>query len=527
MREYAPNPENKSRTLDSNPRASKQVTISEILQTYQDKMLRKSVPRQSADEEELLQGKFESALAAGQASVQREEKPTNTGLPDNLKSGIENFSGKTIQRKLNIKSTGNEKLFEKLTYKQYKSLKSRMDVPISSWLLLRKMALNQETFTFKNWREAIEQAPKTAKTNPLIFANTVYGMREDIVKERTNKDRNKKMVSNLVDMYNQDKKSQGVQPYFKSPETKANKLLMFGNEKDKSLSEKINIENVANDKKQFYPAFESEVFIEWAEDHLNVFGDLYSTTLPIYDYEGFSRHEKDKGFKGKILEERAKRSSLTSAMSYTTDTSIVPSKPDKHIFLRSVVDGGNMLPAPDFAIIGKDSVVATSIQNGINEQEAKNLIAEEYGYKVEKLCFVEQPDYHIDLMLMLLGDNKVMVKQKNKDTELKQTIEDLQSFRSPQLTVITDHEEIAGKQLPDGKWEYNFFNGEYVIGKDEKLYYVTNGTVNEKAEETFRAFLKKNVSKLEDVIFSKKINSNLLNESNGGLGCRFKGAKST
>ena len=56
MKEYAKKPENQSRTLDSNPRTSKQAPISQI-------------------------------------PVQREEKPNHTGLPDDLKSGIENLSG--------------------------------------------------------------------------------------------------------------------------------------------------------------------------------------------------------------------------------------------------------------------------------------------------------------------------------------------------------------------------------------------------------------------------------------------------
>jgi hypothetical protein len=43
---------------------------------------------QRAEDEELLQGKFEPA--------QRAEKPNSTGLPDNLKSGIENLSGMSM-----------------------------------------------------------------------------------------------------------------------------------------------------------------------------------------------------------------------------------------------------------------------------------------------------------------------------------------------------------------------------------------------------------------------------------------------
>lgn len=136
MREFAKKPENQSHTLDSNPKASKQAPISEILQSYRDRTFGKPVQRQSADEdellqakaaqqdqvnavsqryasdddeliqgkfdtvqhedideEELLQGKFESAPTVGQTPIQREKRPNNTGLPDNLKSGIENLSG--------------------------------------------------------------------------------------------------------------------------------------------------------------------------------------------------------------------------------------------------------------------------------------------------------------------------------------------------------------------------------------------------------------------------------------------------
>ena len=145
MKEYAKKPENASRTLDSNPKASKQASINQILQRYKDRIEGKPVQRQSIneeellqakatqqdhikavlqryskkniqrhapeedeeliqgkfdtaqreeiDEEELLQGKFESDIQTEQEPVQREEKPNNTGLPDNLKTGIENLSG--------------------------------------------------------------------------------------------------------------------------------------------------------------------------------------------------------------------------------------------------------------------------------------------------------------------------------------------------------------------------------------------------------------------------------------------------
>lgn len=106
MREYTKKPENQSRTLDSNPRASRQAPIDVILhkkniQRYaedeellQDKF--ETAQRKEPDEEEILQGKSDPALASEQESVQREERPNNTGLPDNLKTDIENLSGYSI-----------------------------------------------------------------------------------------------------------------------------------------------------------------------------------------------------------------------------------------------------------------------------------------------------------------------------------------------------------------------------------------------------------------------------------------------
>jgi hypothetical protein len=47
---------------------------------------------QLAEEEELLQGKFEAAGAAAQL----EEQPNNTGLPNQLKAGIESLSGMSL-----------------------------------------------------------------------------------------------------------------------------------------------------------------------------------------------------------------------------------------------------------------------------------------------------------------------------------------------------------------------------------------------------------------------------------------------
>lgn len=98
---------NKEVSQTIRPKAQKQASVNSILQAYKDH----TVQRQSAEEEELLQGKFETVqkmdldeeepvqgkFETAQPAVEEEEplqrKPNNTGLPDNLKSGIENLSG--------------------------------------------------------------------------------------------------------------------------------------------------------------------------------------------------------------------------------------------------------------------------------------------------------------------------------------------------------------------------------------------------------------------------------------------------
>jgi hypothetical protein len=113
-------PKQESRTIQSKTKAANQASIAEVLQKYRDKTVqRETLP----EEDELLQGKFETAQRADfdeeeplqgkletvqreefeeeplqgkfadSETVQREAAPNRTGLPDNLKSGIEATSG--------------------------------------------------------------------------------------------------------------------------------------------------------------------------------------------------------------------------------------------------------------------------------------------------------------------------------------------------------------------------------------------------------------------------------------------------
>lgn len=69
MRKYTKKTENQSRTLDSNPKTSRQTPIDVILQRYKERNIQQYVE----DEEELLQGKFTTS------TTQREEIPSESG----------------------------------------------------------------------------------------------------------------------------------------------------------------------------------------------------------------------------------------------------------------------------------------------------------------------------------------------------------------------------------------------------------------------------------------------------------------
>ena len=99
MKEQILQPAPLSRTLQGKARESNTASVSNVLQAYKNGISQ----RQEVDEDELLQGKFETAqrdeledeeLLQGKfETTQRKEAPNNTGLPDNLKAGVEQLSG--------------------------------------------------------------------------------------------------------------------------------------------------------------------------------------------------------------------------------------------------------------------------------------------------------------------------------------------------------------------------------------------------------------------------------------------------
>lgn len=107
MREYAKKTENQSRTLDSNPETYKQTSLNVILQRYKERNIQRYTSEEEApledtldrvqaeeiNEDELLQGKFDASTAHKEEIPSEGGKANLTGMPDNLKNGIESLSG--------------------------------------------------------------------------------------------------------------------------------------------------------------------------------------------------------------------------------------------------------------------------------------------------------------------------------------------------------------------------------------------------------------------------------------------------
>ena len=92
MKTTTKHPDPVSRTIQSKTKASNQAPIHQILQRYK----AQTIQRQDLDEDELLQGKFDDTTQLMELDEDEEipiQAPNRTGLPDDLKTGVENLSG--------------------------------------------------------------------------------------------------------------------------------------------------------------------------------------------------------------------------------------------------------------------------------------------------------------------------------------------------------------------------------------------------------------------------------------------------
>ncbi|NER45306.1 MAG: hypothetical protein F6J92_01035 [Symploca sp. SIO1A3] len=213
--------------------------------------------------------------------------------------------------------------------------------------------------------------------------------------------------------------------------------------------------------------------------------------------------------------------------------------------IRAYIEGGNMITGEDATgkpviMIGKDAIATTASIYQINDNDVKRIICEDFGLAtIEQVICVEQPgQFHLDMGMLCIGNGIVIVNDSSE--ELKDAIEMVEMVpclttekMAARLKLQFELEEEAAKDLEEAgikvirrKLEkymmYNFFNGEFVNGKDGENYYITNGGTEEKEEE-FEALMVQEWKVVKKVIFSPIVAAQQSFKDRGGVGCRVKG----
>lgn len=185
----------------------------------------------------------------------------------------------------------------------------------------------------------------------------------------------------------------------------------------------------------------------------------------------------------------------------------------RHVYRLCPIEGGNMLTGSDFIIVGKDSFYATMDLFDINEDEAKELIAGDFGVLPERVFPVEQPGaYHLDLGMLLLDNHTVLLRAMDKShPSIQKAAKDLLDSG---FGVIFENGCAIGR-------DYNFINGEFLKIGDEVIFLTNAPNVDntlEQAKEGFIKILRR--YGVKDVYF---IRGSLDKNGTAGFGCKAKG----
>jgi len=213
--------------------------------------------------------------------------------------------------------------------------------------------------------------------------------------------------------------------------------------------------------------------------------------------------------------------------------------------MRAYIEGGNMIAGEDAAgkpilLIGKDAIDATAQIYQLNRAQVQEIICEDFGLaSIDQVICVEQPgQFHLDLALLFIGQGVVVLNDNS--VALQNAIEMAEAV--PCLTTKTaaaklglQHEleaeaardlQAAGIKVIRQKLEdnvtFNFFNGEFVTGKDGLNYYITNGGPPDQ-EKRFSTLMMKQWRVVTDVIFTPITAAQQSLQELGGVGCRIKG----
>lgn len=214
--------------------------------------------------------------------------------------------------------------------------------------------------------------------------------------------------------------------------------------------------------------------------------------------------------------------------------------------IRAYLEGGNLITGEDATgipviIIGKDAISTTSYLYQMAYDEVREIICEDFGLEtIDQVICAEQPgQFHLDMGMLFIGSGIVIVNDSNQ--ALQDAIEMAEMVpclttetRAAKLKLQYELETAAAQDLEAAGIEvirkkladdviYNFFNGEFVEGKDGFNYYITNGGPKEQ-EETFAALMVRDLKVVNKVFFSPRDAAQKSLQDLGGVGCRIKGA---
>ncbi|MEV6714743.1 hypothetical protein AB0M48_22230 [Lentzea sp. NPDC051208] len=215
--------------------------------------------------------------------------------------------------------------------------------------------------------------------------------------------------------------------------------------------------------------------------------------------------------------------------------------------LRFYAEGGNLIVGENaagetIALVGRDSIAATAGEYlFVDDNPVLALIAEDLGIPVQRVIPVEQPGkFHLDMGLLFVGKGVVLLNDSGAqlaeaETRLATYPNDATRRHAAKLRLQCGLETLAARDLAAGgltvhrhKLEsdslYNFFNGEFVADAGDQIHYLTNGTDNAAALKTFASLLVDELKIAVAVHTSPAGSAAHSLESQGGVGCRIKGA---
>jgi len=199
--------------------------------------------------------------------------------------------------------------------------------------------------------------------------------------------------------------------------------------------------------------------------------------------------------------------------------------------IRAYIEGGNMITGEDAAgktviLVGRDAIDATAILYERPPDAIRAILAEDFGVPDDRVVPVEQPGtFHLDMGMLFVGGGVVIVNDSKADLLVQK------GAASPILSTKIALEDEAAKDLEGAGLKvirksfssasHNFFNGEFVLGNDGGIYYLTNGGGGAAKQSEFKEFLRG--CGVKDVFFTPAdVAASTLAEQ-GGVGCRAKG----